>query len=217
MEFLQRPVPGPEPSANLSSLSPFKVDGILYTRGRFGKQLKRILGTDKLPILPPTCELAKHLMTQAHNVAHMGGSDTCARSRQEAWIVRARPLANKIASECLQCRVRLKTPLSQREGFLPEERLMTLTPPFTATAMDFLGPFKIKAMVRSKTSLKVWPVVFACLNTGAVHVELNKTYGTDALLLSITAFTSLRGYPRVFYTDRGSQLCKAAQLQNDSH
>ena len=78
--------------------------------------------------------------------------------------------------------------------------------------MDFLGPFKIKAMVRSKMSMKVWPVVFACLNTGAVHVELNKTYGTDALLLSITAFTSLRGYPKIFYTDRGSQLCKAAQF-----
>ena len=182
-------------------MSPFKDAGIYYTRRRFGKQLKKILGKDKLPILTPTCELAKLLMTQAHSVAHMGGSDTCARSRQEAWIVRARPLANKIASDCLECRVRLKTPLSQREGFLPEERMMTFTPPFTATAMDFLGPFKVKAMIRSKTYLKVWPVVFGCLNTGAVHIELNKSYGTDALLLSITAFTSIRGYPSVFYTD----------------
>ena len=59
--------------------------------------------------------------------------------------------------------------------------------------------------------MKVWPVVFRCLNTGAVHIELNKTYGTDALLLSITAFTSIRGYPTVFYTDRGTQLCKAGK------
>merc|ERR1712080_313536 len=87
-------------------------------------------------------------------------------------MVRARPLANRTASECLECRLRLKTPLSQREGFLPEERTLILTPPFTATAMDFLGPFKIKAMVRSKASIKVWPIVFACLNTGAVHIEL---------------------------------------------
>ena len=43
-------------------------------------------------------------------------------------------------------------------------------------------------------------------------MELNKTYGTDALLLSISAFTSLRGYPKIFYMDRGSQLCKAAEF-----
>ena len=145
-EFSARPLAGPEVTTNLASISPLKSEGIYYTKGRFGKQLKRILGTDKLAILPPTCELAKLLMIQAHNTAHMGGSDTCARSRQEAWIVRARTLANKVAADCLQCRVRLKAPLSQREGFLPEERMLTFTPPFTATAMDFLGPFKVKAM-----------------------------------------------------------------------
>ena len=200
-EFSARPLAGPELTTNLASISPFKLDGVYYTKGRFGKQLKRILGTDKLAILPPTCELAKLIMIQAHSTAHMGGSDTCARSRQEAWIVRARPLANKVAADCLECRVRLKVPLTQREGFLPDERMLTFTPPFTATAMDFLGPFKVKAMNNSRSFLKVWPVVFGCLNTGAVHLELNKTYGTDALLLSIMAFTSIRGYPATFYTD----------------
>ena len=77
--------------------------------------------------------------------------------------------------------------------------------------MDFLGPYKVKAMNNARSFLKVWPVIFGCLNTGAVHMELNKTYGTDTLLLSISAFTSIRGYPSVFYTDRGSQLCKAAK------
>ena len=210
-EFLERPIAGTQQTSNLASISPFKEDGVYYTRGRFGKQLKRILGTDKLAILPPTCELAHLLMIKAHSTAHMAGLDTCARSKHEAWIVRARPLADKVAAECLQCRVRLKVPLTQREGFLPEERMLIFTPPFTATAMDFLGPFRVKAMNNARSFLKVWPVVFGCLNTGAVHIELNKTYGTDALLLSITAFTSIRGYPATFYTDRGSQLCKAAQ------
>ena len=80
--------------------------------------------------------------------------------------------------------------------------------------MDFLGPYKVKAMNNACSYLKVWPVVFGCLNTGAVHIELNKTYGTDALLLSISAFTSISGYPAVFYTGRGTQLCKAAKFIN---
>ena len=42
--------------------------------------------------------------------------------------------------------------------------------------------------------MKVLPVVFGYLNTDAVHIELNKNYRTDALLLSITSFTSICDY-----------------------
>ena len=88
-EFINRPIIGPNNSTNLASLSPFKVDGVYYMQGRFGKQLKRVLGTDKLPILPPMCKLARLLMIKSHCIAHMSANDTCARSRHEAWIVRA--------------------------------------------------------------------------------------------------------------------------------
>ena len=147
-------------------------------------------------------------MVKSHSIAHMSANDTCARSRHEAWIVRARPLAKKVAGNCLECGRRFKILLNQREGLLPEERLFIGSPPFTSTAMDFLGPYKVKAMNNARSFLKVWPVIFSCLNTGAVHIKLNKTYGTDALLLSISAFTSIRGYPAVFYTVRGTQLLK---------
>ena len=39
-EFLDRPIIGPDSSNNLASLSPFKHEGIYYTQGQFGKQLK---------------------------------------------------------------------------------------------------------------------------------------------------------------------------------
>ena len=85
-------------------------------------------------------------------------------------------------------------------------------PPFTLTAIDFLGPYKVKAMTNARSQMKVWPVVFGCLNTGTVHIKLNKNYGTDALLLSITSFTSIRGYPAKFYTNKGTQLSKAGSF-----
>ena len=34
----------------------------------------------------------------------------------------------------------------------------------------------------------------------------------DVLLLSITSFTSIRGYPAKFYTDKGTQLSKAGSF-----
>ena len=79
-EFLNRPIIGPDNSTNLASLSLFKHEGVYYTQGRFGQQLKRVLGTNKLPILPPTCKLAKLLMIKSHFIAHMSANDTCARS-----------------------------------------------------------------------------------------------------------------------------------------
>ena len=37
----------------------------------------------------------------------------------------------------------------------------------------------------------------------------------DALLLSITSFTSIRGYTAKFYTDKGTQLSKASSFINN--
>ena len=153
-------------------------------------------------------------MLKSHNVAQMSANYTCSRSHLDAWIVRARPLARKIARSCLVCQRKYKVLLNQREGELPDERLFIGCPPFTCTAIDFLGPYKVKAMTNAQSQMKVWRVVFGCLNTGAVHIKLNKTYGMDALLLSITSFTSIHGYPAKFYTDKGTQLSKADSFIN---
>ena len=99
-EFLDHPIPGPEETENLVSLSPFKEGGIYYTRGCFGKQLKCVLGSNKLPVLPPTWELARLLMIKSHCFAHMSASNTTARSGLDAWIVPARLLARKITNDC---------------------------------------------------------------------------------------------------------------------
>ena len=211
VEYLGRNIPGTVRTTNLSSLSPFQDEGIWFTKGRFGKELQRVIGTGRLAIIPPTSELANLVMLAAHGEAHMGGADTCARSRPQMWIVRARPLADRIAADCTLCRKRLACPLSQRLGFLPEERTQVFSPPFKATALDFLGPYWVKGWPNPRARLKVWPVVMGCLNTGALHLELAHNYGTDALLLALESFTGVRGYPDIIYSDRGSQIRKAAE------
>ena len=57
---------------------------------------------------------------------------------------------------------------------------------------------------------KVWPLVFCCLSTGAVHCELASTYNTDSFLLCYNTYASRRGAPQSVYTDKGSQLQRAA-------
>ena len=109
-------------------------------------------------------------------------------------------MARKGAVDYLKCRRRFEEFLNQHKGLLPEERLFIGSPPFTSTAMVFLGPYKVKAMSKAHSYLKVWPIMFGCLNTSLVHIELNKTYGTDALLLSISAY--------ILYSEYGESQCR---------
>ena len=53
---------------------------------------------------------------------------------------------------------------------LPSVRLAPLTPSFHYTACDYFGPFKVK-VGRNKTA-KHYGVIFTCLNTRAVHLEM---------------------------------------------
>ena len=37
---------------------------------------------------------------------------------------------------------------------------------------DLLGPTMVKAMVNTRAHLKVWPIVFVCQATGALHIQV---------------------------------------------
>ena len=197
---------------NMASLAPFTQLGISWTQGRFGNQLGKVLGPDKLAILPPGCRLSYLLMVASHQEAHRAGGDTCFRSRGRAWIVKARPLANRVADSCRSCQRRSRVHEEQQMGMLPVERSEVPAKPWSSTAIDLLGPYSVKAMNNARTKLKVWPIVFGCHLTGALHIELSWTYGCDAFMVAYNNFTSIRGAPATVYTDKGTQLTKAAKF-----
>ena len=60
--------------------------------------------------------------------------------------------------------------------------------------------------------MKVWPIIFICQSTGAVHAEVLHDYGTTAFLLQWDKFTAIRGVPGVAVSDCGSQLRSAKNI-----
>ena len=58
--------------------------------------------------------------------------------------------------------------------------------------------------------LNTRPVLFNCLNTGAVDIRLAYKQGTDAFLTAWNTFCDIRGDPATVYSDRGTNLTKAA-------
>ena len=177
-----------------------------------GKGIALVLGLEELPIFLNTSHMAYLVMVAAHNETHNEAKSTLARSRSQAWVVHGYSLAKRVCRECNSCKLDRKKLLKQKMGYLPVERFQVGFPPFTNVSLDLAAPILVLDMVKKRTTIKCWPVIFCCLNTGAVHLELLHTYGAEAFLMRWKVFTCTMGDPKLVVSDKGSQLMAAARL-----
>ena len=198
-------------AGKLVGLDPQLSKGRFVTRGRFGEGIANVLGLVELPIFLPDSHLAYLIMVQAHEESHSEAKSTLARSRSQAWIVRGFGLAAKVCKECFSCKLDRKKKSDQKMGYLPLERFEVGFPPFTNVSLDLAAPVKVLDMVKKRCTMKAWPLIICCLNTGAVHLELLHTYGSEAFLLRWKVFTCIRGDPKLVVSDKGSQLTAASK------
>ena len=111
-------------------------------------------------------------------------------------------MSKALTAKCITCRKLCKKPLDQLIGQLPPLRIVAGFPPFSNTAIDMFGPFHIK--LNKKTLKEAQVVIFACMTTRAAHLELVNEKTADAFLMAFCRFGSLRGHPRVFWSDCGT-------------
>ena len=90
---------------------------------------------------------------------------------------------------------------------LPQHRTAPNTPPFHYTSCDYFGPFTVK-IGRNKTA-KYYGVIFTCLNTRAVHLEIATDCSTMEFIQTLRRFFSIRGYPAMMINDNGTQMVGA--------
>ena len=115
-------------------------------------------------------------------------------------------LAKRVANSCIYCRKREAKLVMQRMGQLPLERVAVGSPPFAGVCLDLMGPMEVKGVVNKRSTMKVWPLLFVCQATGALHISLMHDYGTEAFILQYRSFVAIRGKPAKVTSDRGSQL-----------
>ena len=84
-------------------------------------------------------------------------------------------------------------------------------PPWHSISIDLFRPYDIKGTVNKRTKGKVYGVLFNCLVTRAVYIDVATGYSQDAFLMVLRRFVSLRGYPANIYSDNGSQLKAASK------
>ena len=177
----------------------------IVTSGRLGQLLKIGYDVEELIILDPSHPYTYLVLKHFHDQDHCSDDRTVWKSRNKFWIPQARRLAKKIRSKCYRCRLLVKLNCQQMMSPLPVERVLP-TPAWTYTSIDLFGPIEHVDMVRKRMKEKCWGVIFTCMVSRAVHLDLTQGYDTDALLQAIRRFMSLRGCPKELLSDHGSQM-----------
>ena len=94
-------------------------------------------------------------------------------------------------------------------GQIPTLRVGIGLPAFSNTALDMFGPLHIR--LNRKTLKEAQVIIFACMTTRAVHLELVSDRGSDTFLMAFRRFACLRGHPLKCWSDCGTNFVGAQE------
>ena len=137
-------------------------------------------------LLPSDHWISWLITTHVHQYGHNGVAATTAKTRSKFWILKANKLSKSVKFKCVFCREMAHKTETQLMANLPALHLAPYTPPFYVTACDYFGPYKVK-ILRNKTA-KHYGVIFTCLNTRVVHVEMAVDCSTMEFLQVLRRF-----------------------------
>ncbi|XP_069993531.1 uncharacterized protein [Penaeus vannamei] len=193
-------------SSKLVQLKPCLKDGLLRVRGRLIHSPSSI--DVKHPIILPSKSMAVKLMVQwkHNNLAHSGHNYLMAELRQRFWIIHGNAVVRSDIRNCVKCRSLSARPMIQEMADLPEDRITSNVPPFTHTRTDCFGPFLVK---KGRSNLKRFGVIFTCLVTRAIHIEVVESMETDFYINAFRRFIARRGPVTSIRSDNGTNLVGA--------
>ncbi|XP_063044294.1 uncharacterized protein LOC134438616 [Engraulis encrasicolus] len=102
---------------------------------------------------------------------------------------------------------------------LPADRL-AMDPPFTHVGLDAFGPWTVttRRTRGGAAESKRWAVIFACLSTRAVHLEVIESMSTSSFINAMRRFLAIRGPVKHLRSDRGTNFigaCHELQINTD--
>ena len=163
-------------------------DGLLRAHGRL--EDVRCLPEElrKPVILPQDHPFVILLLRDLHERrGHCGYKSLIHEARKRFWIVGLRRMAKNVTAKCVTCRKLRKRPLNQLMGQIPNLRVAAGFPAFSNTAMDMFGPVQIK--LGRKTLKEAQVIIFTCMTSRAIHLELVTDKTSDAFLMAFRRFT----------------------------
>ncbi len=196
-------------SSQLSKLCP-----MLDSKGviRVGGRLKQsgLPYEVKHPCVLPRCQdcyFSRILIVYFHNkVHHQGRAATVSVIRDSGyWVLSCIAGVSGILHSCVLCRKLYTCPSPQKMADLPSDRFHSEAP-FTYCAVDLFGPYSVR---EGRKSLKRYGVIFVCLCSKGIHIEVANSLSTDSFLNAFRRLVSIRGAVRSLRSDCGSNFIGA--------
>lgn len=203
--------------SRVNRLSPKLEDGILRVGGRIEKST--LNHEQKHPILlPKSHPVTTLIIRQTHEkMMHAGESGTLYSLRNKFWIIDGRVEVKKVISRCVKCCRVSPQEFSYVMGDLPKVRI-TAARPFENVGVDYCGYFFIKEKrIRNRNKIKVYVVVFVCMVTKAVHLELVEDLTSESFLNCLRRFVARRGKCKNLYSDNGKSFIGANNELKELH
>ena len=88
-------------------------------------------------------------------------------------------------------------------ALLPDIRVTPFSRPFAVVGLDYFGPMLVTV---GRWQEKRYGVLFTCLSTRAVHLEVAHSLTTDSAIMGIRPMIRQRGTPSQLYTDNGTNI-----------
>ncbi|KAI2647761.1 Gag-Pol polyprotein [Labeo rohita] len=171
---------------------------------RVGGRLRQTEQLDESTIHPIVLD-PKHPISRLiiqdfdESLHHPGAERVFAEVRRKYW--RGREAIRQHQRTCLGCKQWRGQPSIPRMADLPPSRLCLLQPAFYSTGLDCFGPYLIKIGRRHE---KRWGIIFKCLTTRAVYLDLLHQMDTDSFLMALRRFITRKGKPFEIISDQGT-------------
>ena len=102
-------------------------------------------------------------------------------------------MVRTILNECFHCKKMFAKPQNRLMPDLPKEQFAINKKPFSKTRIDYFGPIYVKTSKRTQSTqrnYKRYGVLFTCLTTRAIHLEVAGDLSADLFIMSLTRFIS---------------------------
>ena len=204
-EALKKSKPIPKNSTILN-LDPILRNGVLRVGGRL-RNAPISEDSKHQMILPKHHHISDLIIRHVHQQCnHQGQNHMIATLRQKYWIVGAGVRVKSIVKKCVVCRKHRSPVITQKMADLPENRVKPDEPPFMTTGMDYFGPFGIK---QGRVTRKRYGVIFTCMVSRAVHIEVADSLDTSSCINAIRRFVCRRGEIKEIVSDNGTNMVGA--------
>ena len=198
--------------SNVQNLNMFlDKEGLIRSRGRIAEAKNLTFDAIHPIVVPKNHHIANLLIKNAHTESHhLGVESTLNKLRQSGfWMLQARTSVKRVLKSCIICnKYNNRAFIPPKTPALPSDRV-NYAKPFQHTGIDYTGHFFVK---NQDIKSKVYILIFTCMNTRYVHLELVNSMSLDEFILAFVRFYNRFGFPQVLYSDNARTFASGSAL-----